>query len=71
MYRLDDDMDMAEGSWRRVSEEVTSADKLSAAIQGGNEKEFIRLLKGETSDLQNFRDSVSKLISYSMIPGTQ
>ena len=66
-------MDMAEGSWRRVSEEIeeTSADKLSAAIQGGNEKEFIRLLKGETSDLQNFRDSVSKLISYSMIPGTQ
>ena len=47
---------MAEG-W--VSEEETSADKLSAAIQGGNEKEFIRLLKSETSDLQNVRDSVS------------
>jgi len=50
------DDDMAEG-W--VSEEETSADKLSAAIQGGNENEFIRLLKSETSDLQNFRDSVS------------
>lgn len=47
---------MAEG-W--VSEEETSADKLSAAIQGGNKKEFIRLLKSETSDLQNVRDSVS------------
>lgn len=58
---------MAEGGWLRVSEEETSADKLSAAIQGGNEKEFIRLLKSETSDLQNFRDSVSN----SMIPGTQ
>ena len=59
-------MNMAEGSWRRVSEEETSADKLSTAIQGGNEKEFIRLLKSETSDLQNFRDSVS----ISMIPRT-
>ena len=59
-------MDMAEdtGSWRRVSEEETSADKLSAAIQGGNEKEFIRLLKSETSDLQNFRDSVSISLIY-------
>ena len=44
-----------------MSEEETSADKLSAAIQGGNENEFIRLLKSETSDLQNFRDSVSNI----------
>lgn len=39
--------------------EDTPADHLSAAIQRGNEEEFVRILKTEATDLQNCLDSVS------------
>ena len=54
---------MAQGqdgrSRRWTLKEDTPADHLSAAIQGGDEEEFVRILKTEVTDLQDCLDSVS------------